>query len=191
MSVEWLAVRTPDGRDLEVLRYGPADGRPLVSHVGTPSAPDEFLPLMEAVVERGWQLVSYARPGYAGSTRQAGRTSPTRPRRRRHPRPPRPRALPHAGRSGGGPHALACAALLPDRCDAAATIASIAPFEAEGLDFTAGMGPENVEEYGVAASSAAELDAFLEHAARGWPRRRARRSPTHWGGWWARPTATR
>ena len=71
------------------------------------------------------------------------------------------------GRSGGGPHALACAALLPDRCDGAATIASIAPWEAEGLDFTAGMGPENVEEYGAAASSAAELEAFLADAAPG------------------------
>ena len=166
--MKWLTVRAPDARALEVMRHGPEDGRPLVSHVGTPSAPDEFLPLMRAVEERGWQLISYARPGYSTSTRQEGRTVADA-------------AGDVAaildqlgldrfltlGRSGGGPHALACAALLPGRCEAAATIASIAPWEAEGLDFTAGMGPENVEEYGAAAGSAAELEAFLDDAAPG------------------------
>jgi pimeloyl-ACP methyl ester carboxylesterase len=69
------------------------------------------------------------------------------------------------GWSGGGPHALACAALLPDRCDAAASLAGVAPFDAEGLDFLAGMGPENVEEFGAAARSRDELEAFLQQFA--------------------------
>jgi pimeloyl-ACP methyl ester carboxylesterase len=166
--MKWLTVATPDGRELEVLRHGAADGRPLVSHVGTPSAPDEFLPLMQAVDERGWQLVSYARPGYSASTRQVGRTVADAAG-------DVAAILDHLGldrfltmgRSGGGPHALACATLLPDRCEAAATIASIAPWDADGLEFTAGMGPENVEEYGAAAGSAAELHAFLDEAAPG------------------------
>ena len=168
MTLERITVQMPDGRDLEVVRHGPADGRVLVSHVGTPSAPDEFLPLMRAVEERGWQLVSHARPGYAGSTRRPGRTvaDDAADVAAVLDRLGLDRFL-TLGRSGGGPHALACAALLPDRCDGAATIASIAPWEAEGLDFTAGMGPENVEEYGAAASSAAELDAFLADAAPG------------------------
>jgi pimeloyl-ACP methyl ester carboxylesterase len=51
------------------------------------------------------------------------------------------------GVSGGGPHALATAALLPDRVAAAAVIASVAPYDAEGLDFTAGMGELNVEAF--------------------------------------------
>ena len=68
------------------------------------------------------------------------------------------------GWSGGGPHALACAALLPDRCRAAASLAGVAPFDADGLDFLAGMGPENVEEFGAAAESRAALEAFLERA---------------------------
>ena len=168
MTLERLTIPMPDGRDLEVVRHGPADGRVLVSHVGTPSAPDEFLPLMRAVEERGWQLVSHARPGYAGSTRRPGRTvaDDAADVAAVLDRLGLDRFL-TLGRSGGGPHALACAALLPDRCDGAATIASIAPWEAEGLDFTAGMGPENVEEYGAAASSAAELEAFLADVAPG------------------------
>ena len=62
-----------------------------------------------------------------------------------------------AGWSGGGPHALACAALLPDRVRAAATIAGVAPYEAEGLDWTAGMGEDNQIEYPLAARDPQEL----------------------------------
>jgi pimeloyl-ACP methyl ester carboxylesterase len=153
---------------LEVMRHGPEDGRVLVFHVGTPNAPDAFPLLTDALDERGWQLVAYARPGYAGSARREGRSVADA-------------AADTAGIldrlgldrfvtigwSGGGPHALACAALHPDRCDAAASLAGVAPFDAGGLDFVAGMGPENVEEFGAAARSRDELEAFLERFAAG------------------------
>jgi pimeloyl-ACP methyl ester carboxylesterase len=51
------------------------------------------------------------------------------------------------GISGGGPHALACAALSDDRLTAAASLAGVAPWGAEGLDWHAGMGEGNVEEF--------------------------------------------
>ena len=51
------------------------------------------------------------------------------------------------GWSGGGPRALACAAMLPNRCRAAATLAGLAPFDAEGLDWMTGMGPGNVADF--------------------------------------------
>ena len=66
------------------------------------------------------------------------------------------------GGSGGGPHSIACAALLPDRVIAAASIASPAPVDADGLDWTAGMGQENVEELAASQAGDAELEAFLE-----------------------------
>ena len=50
------------------------------------------------------------------------------------------------GVSGGGPHVLACAALLPDLVSAAASLASLAPFGADGLDYFAGMGQDNVDD---------------------------------------------
>lgn len=50
------------------------------------------------------------------------------------------------GMSGGGPHVLACAALLPDLVTAAATLASVAPYGTEGLDYYTGMGQENVDD---------------------------------------------
>ena len=55
-----------------------------------------------------------------------------------------------AGWSGGGPHALACGALLADRVRGVLCIAGVAPYDADGLDFLAGMGEENIEEFGAA-----------------------------------------
>jgi pimeloyl-ACP methyl ester carboxylesterase len=153
---------------LEVVRHGPPDGRVLVFHVGTPNAPEAFPLLTDALDERGCQLVAYARPGYAGSARREGRTVADAAADTA--------AILDAlglgrfvtiGWSGGGPHALACAALLPDRCEAAASLAGVAPFDADGLDFLAGMGAENVEEFGAAARSREELEAFLNRDAPG------------------------
>jgi pimeloyl-ACP methyl ester carboxylesterase len=161
-------VRTPDGRDLEVVRHGPPDAFPLVFHCGTPNAPAEFAQLFDAVDGKRWQLIAHARPGYAGSTRQPGRSVADIAAD--------VAAILDAyglgrfavlGWSGGGPHALACAALLPERCTSAASLAGVAPYEAEGLDFLAGMGPENVEEFGAAAHDHEQLRAFLTAYADG------------------------
>jgi pimeloyl-ACP methyl ester carboxylesterase len=163
MTADRTTMRAADGRDLDVLRYGAPDALPLVFHCGTPNAPDEFPLLFEAVDARGWQLVAPARPGYAGSSRQEGRSVADVGAD--------VAAILDAlgldrfvtlGWSGGGPHALACAALLPDRCRAAASLAGVAPFDAEGLDFLAGMGEENVDEFTRAAGSRAELEEMLE-----------------------------
>jgi pimeloyl-ACP methyl ester carboxylesterase len=68
-----------------------------------------------------------------------------------------------AGWSGGGPHALACAARLPGAL-AALVIAGVAPFDADGLDFLAGMGDDNLEEFGAAQAGEVELRAYLDGA---------------------------
>ena len=70
------------------------------------------------------------------------------------------------GSSGGAPHSIACAALLPDRVIAAAAIASPAPIDAEGLDWTAGMGQENVAELAAARAGDLESEDYLEREAR-------------------------
>jgi pimeloyl-ACP methyl ester carboxylesterase len=67
--------------------------------------------------------------------------------------------------SGGGPHSLACAALLPGRCLAAASVAGAGPYDADDLDFLAGMGPENVKEFGLAVAGADALSPYLEQMA--------------------------
>ena len=166
---DWLTVRTEDGRDLEVVRSGQPDANPLVWYGGTPTEGSEIPPhVSRAVTEGGWQVVSYSRPGYAGSTVQPDRTVADAAA-------DTVAVLDHLGInrfvalgwSGGGPHALACAALLPGRCSAAATLASVAPYDAEGLDWLDGMARENQEEFGAAVESVDALTAYLEKQAPG------------------------
>ncbi len=158
-------LKLPDGRTLELLVAG-SKGMPLVFHNGTPCGAAPFTPLIEAAAARGLRTIIYSRPGYAGSTAKPGRSVADAAADVAH-------ILATLGAtkfltvgwSGGGPHALACAALLPDRCVAAATVGSVAPYNVEGLDWLAGMGPGNIKEYTAAARGEAALTALLEVAA--------------------------
>ncbi len=164
---EYLHVPTPDGRTLEVLTGGDPDGFPLLYHSGTPSAVVAYPAFDSVVRDLGLRLVSYSRPGYGGST--ARPFTETGPRITDDVVDIRT-VLDHLGLddfvtlgwSGGGPRALACAALLPERCRAAATLAGVAPFDALGLDWTADMGPENVEEFDAAIQGATVYQELLE-----------------------------
>lgn len=162
----WQTVAAPDGRMLEVMLAGePADLR-LVLHGGTPGAAVPYPPLIDAAARHGLQVITYSRPGYAGSD----------------PLPNRDVAeaaddvatildavgaetFVTIGWSGGGPHALACAATLADRCLAAATIAGVAPYSADGLDWLAGQGEENIEEFAAALGGDTVLTEWLTDAA--------------------------
>jgi len=160
-------VRTADGRDLEVLLTGPADGLPLVFHHGTPQAAVPFGILERPAAERGLRTISYSRPGYGRSTRRADGSATATVADDAADTAAVLDALGHdtfvtLGWSGGGPRALACAALLPGRCLAATSGVGIAPADAEGLDHTAGMGPENVAEFAAMAEGSEALTAFLE-----------------------------
>ncbi len=158
-----MIVDGPGGRPLEVHVHGPQDGRAVLFHHGTPGGPRPLPGQVELGAERGLRHVLYARPGYAGSARAPDRavadcaadaaavldalgieTCLT------------------AGWSGGGPHALACAALLGGRVRAAATLAGVAPSDAAGLDWMAGMGQENLEEFGAALEGEVALRPYLE-----------------------------
>ena len=68
------------------------------------------------------------------------------------------------GWSGGGPHALACAARL-EQAVGTLIIAGVAPYEADGLDWLDGMGDDNIEEFGAALNGADELRTFLDQVA--------------------------
>jgi pimeloyl-ACP methyl ester carboxylesterase len=63
-----------------------------------------------------------------------------------------------AGKSGGGPHALATAALLPDRVLAAVSIAGCRPY---GDGFLDGMGSDNIEEFNLALEGEEALRPFV------------------------------
>lgn len=158
-----LQIPSPTGASLDVEVSGPEGGEAVIFHPGTPSAGTVFPPMAVAGAERGLCHVSYARPGYGDSERNAGRTVADCVEdvaaiadELGHER------FYTVGWSGGGPHALACAALLPERTIAAATLASIAPFEAEGLDWLAGMGPENLDEFAATERGEEALLRYLK-----------------------------
>jgi pimeloyl-ACP methyl ester carboxylesterase len=163
MSAELSTMTTPDGRLLEYLVTGPAEGPALLFHVGTPSSAVDFSGVTGPAAALGLRTITYSRPGYGASTERPGRSVAD--------------AVEDVsalldelgvtefrafGWSGGGPHALACAALLPGRCRAAAVLASPAPYTARDLDFMAGMGQDNVEEFAAAIAGFDELDALLQ-----------------------------
>jgi pimeloyl-ACP methyl ester carboxylesterase len=141
---------------------------PLIVHHGTPGAGVAYEPFVRAAQDRGLRHVAYSRPGYAGTPRQLGRTvaSCAADVERMLDELGADRCC-TIGWSGGGPHALACAALLPERVIKAATIAGVAPWDAEGLDFLAGMGAENLEEFAAIEAGEDALRAYLESEAAG------------------------
>ena len=121
-------------RNLHV--YDVGEGVPVFWHHGTPNL---GLP-PEPLFRPGVRWVSYDRPGYGSSSAVPGRTVASAAADISHIAD----ALGISrfavvGHSGGGPHALACAALLPDRVTAVVAAASLAPFDAAGLDWFAGM----------------------------------------------------
>jgi pimeloyl-ACP methyl ester carboxylesterase len=141
-------VRTPDGRTLAVEEAGDPDGRPVLVHMGSPNSRHLYEPNGADAAARGLRLICYDRPGFGGSAPQPGRTvaSCAADVRAICAELDVSRAA-MWGISGGGPHVLACAALLPDLIVAAASLASLAPVGAEGLDWFEGMGQANVDDF--------------------------------------------
>jgi pimeloyl-ACP methyl ester carboxylesterase len=155
-------LKLSDRRLLDVYISGPDDGVPLVYHHGTPGACLPLRAFERAAHARGLRLVTTSRPGYGTSTRQ--------PDRRVVDVVADTAALLHslgsqrclvAGWSGGGPHALACAARL-EGVAGVLVISGVAPNEAAGLDWMHGMGEENVVEFGAALQGEEVLRAYLE-----------------------------
>lgn len=159
-------LRLASGRQIDVLLSDRPCARALVFHYGSPMGLPVFPPLVEAAGARDMRLIVCARPGYERSTPDPGR-------RVADVVPDIAEVLGQlgvgefvaCGWSGGGPHALACAALLPDRCRRVATIASLAPYGAEGLNWLDGMGPENVIGFDAAAKGEGALVPLLEAMA--------------------------
>ena len=162
------SLTTAEGGSLEYIIdvTAAADAPLLVFHHGTPAAGPMSPALLDAAHAAGFRLVELVRPGYGGSTRIPGRTVASNTDLTRA-------LVAHLGGgvfascgwSGGGPHTLADAALLDD-CVGALCIAGVGPFDAPDLDFLAGMGQDNLDEFG-SASDPALLEAYLKGAAEG------------------------
>jgi pimeloyl-ACP methyl ester carboxylesterase len=160
-----LDVTLRDGRTLHVYDHGDPGGHVVVQHHGTPGSGLAYPPDVEQGRERGLRPITYDRAGYGGSTPNPGRSAAD--------------VVPDiedvldqlgveryvsVGGSGGCPHSFACGALSA-HCLAAAAIAAPTPYPADGLDWLAGMGDQNVEEFTAALEGPAALEPILEHEA--------------------------
>jgi pimeloyl-ACP methyl ester carboxylesterase len=162
MGEKLRTVTVADGRSLAVAQWGDPDGTPILSLHGTPGS-RLLRPQDEDAIRRAKiNLITYDRPGYGASDRVPGR--------RVVDCVPDVEAIVDAlgvsrfgvtGRSGGGPHALAVAARLPDRVAVAECVVGAAPFDAADLDWTAGMDEENVTEFGWARQGEQVLHQHL------------------------------
>ncbi len=158
-----FSAETPDGRIIDVFVDGPESTIPLLFHNGTPSSGRLYAPFVEEAARRGLRMVGFSRAGYGSSTRNPGRNVAD-------VMPDVVAVLDQLGEdrfytlgwSGGGPHALACAAMLPSRLIGAATVGGLAPYEAESLDWLGGMGDENVAGFRAALEGEAALQSILE-----------------------------
>ena len=162
------AVSTRDGRTIELHEDGDPEGLPVIVHHGTPMAGLLYAPHVALAREQGIRLIGFDRAGYGGSSRHPGRAvadvvSDV------HAIADELRLDRFAtwGLSGGGPHALACAALCDGRLTAAASLAAVAPYGADGLDWFGGMGDDNIVEFGKTLEGEAALRPYISDAATG------------------------
>lgn len=159
-------VTVAGGRRLSVQVFGDPDGIPIFLLHGTPGSRLGPRPRGVVLHRLGVRLVAFDRPGYGRSDRLAGRrvadvASDVAAIADSY----KLERFAVVGRSGGGPHALACAALLPDRTTKAAVLVGLAPHGADGLDWFDGMAKSNVIDFTAAAQGHDPIAARLTAAA--------------------------
>jgi pimeloyl-ACP methyl ester carboxylesterase len=159
-------IELSDGRIVSVAEWGDPEGLPAIFHHGTPGSRMTYWTDPTIYARFGIRRITFDRPGYGESTRLPGRSVADVV--------PDVEAIADAlgidrfattGGSGGGPHALACAALLPDRVVRCIAAASPAPWEAEGFDHLEGMNAGNVEEFTAAMEGEAAHRPIAEREA--------------------------
>jgi pimeloyl-ACP methyl ester carboxylesterase len=156
VDLDELRVTAADGHQLWVRSAPESAGYPVFVHPGSPGSRHLFGPSVEQAAQHGLRLIAWDRPGYGDTPGTPGRSLADGAGDAQ--------AVADAlglrrfatwGFSGGGAYALACAALLPDLVSGAVAIASLAPYDAPGLDW-AGQWRE---------SSQAEVRLFFDNPA--------------------------
>jgi pimeloyl-ACP methyl ester carboxylesterase len=155
-----------DDRVLAVEVSGAPDGTPVFLLHGSPGSRRGPKPRSSVLYRQGVRLICYDRPGYGSSTRM--------PQRRVADAAGDVRAIADhlgverfavVGRSGGGPHALACAALLPERVVRTAVLVGLAPTDAAGLDWFQGMSAANANTHTTAKRDTVRLTHEMRELA--------------------------
>ena len=158
------SLRTADGRTLAYRDSGEKDGIPIIAHHGTPgSRLDRHADEARMLADLGVRMIAFDRAGYGSSDAKPGRMVVDAA--------DDVAALADhlgidtfavMGTSGGGPHALACSARLPERVRRVGVVVGGAPADDPEFDFLAGMGQLNIDEFAAAAESEQALAAYLQ-----------------------------
>ncbi len=139
-------LRASDGRELCLEVAESPSKQAILVLGGTPNSRHLYPGWVRDASDKGASIIGYDRPGYGGSSPQPGHSvADGAADVRAIAAELGLERLVVWGFSGGGPYALACAALLPDLVAATAVLGSLAPWGAPGLDFFAEMGQDNVQ----------------------------------------------
>jgi pimeloyl-ACP methyl ester carboxylesterase len=157
-------LKLTDGRFLEYFDNGISSTSAIVFHHGTPAHASLWSVWLELAASHGIRALSYSRAGYGISDRNEGRTVFSNTGDIRELLDSFGiRDFISIGWSGGGPHALATTMMNGSK--GAITLAGVGEYGAADLDFLAGMGPENEEEFGEALKGEAEISAWMDKNA--------------------------
>lgn len=148
MSAAANVIVLRDGRTLRYLETGDPSGRPVFLLHATLGSKLVYGPHAADAAERGIRLIGHDRAGYGGSTAMPGRSIASEAADVRE--------LADAlgidrfavwGNSTGGSLALACASALSGRVVAVSSLAGVAPYPADGLDWFAAVDPAIVSDF--------------------------------------------
>lgn len=157
-------LKLTDGRFLEYFDNAISSTSAIVFHHGTPGHGHAWAQWLDLLAARGVRALSYSRAGYGISDRHEGRTVFSNNSDIRELLDSLGiQNFISIGWSGGGPHALATSAMAGNK--GAITLAGVGAYGVDDLDFLAGMGPENEEEFGEAFKGEAEISAWMEKNA--------------------------
>ncbi|MEN9412659.1 MAG: hypothetical protein RLZZ87_112 [Actinomycetota bacterium] len=157
-------LKLTDGRFLEYFDNGISSTSAIVFHHGTPAHASLWSAWLDLAASKGIRALSYSRAGYGISDRNEGRTVFSNNGDIRELLDSFGiRDFISIGWSGGGPHALATTMMNGSK--GAITLAGVGEYGAADLDFLAGMGPENEEEFGEALKGESEISAWMDKNA--------------------------
>lgn len=160
-------VRLQDGKVIDVAEGGDPRGHPVFVFHGSPGSRVLYRHHVEDAQRKGVRLIGFSRPGYGGSTRELGRTVADGVDQLS--------SLADSlgierfgvwGHSGGGKYALASAALIPRRLVGASCLSALAPVGSEGLDWFAGMGKSNEDDFKLMTSDRKAWEKASEEQAK-------------------------
>lgn len=155
-----------DGRALEIFTNSAPVSKAIVFHHGTPSHATLWNSWLEYLESKKIFAISYSRAGYGQSSRALGRSVVDVAGDINQ-------VLEHfgvnsfvaIGASGGGPHALADSE--NGKCRGIITLAGAGAYGQTDLEFLAGMGEENHQEFGAAVTGIEALTSWMEANAGG------------------------